>query len=488
MTVVKTYRHIRMNFFQIITGVLFLGIITSCNLNEDKNPNIILIMADDMGWGDMSFRGNPIQETPYLDKMADEGIVFNRFYSASAVCAPTRASVMVGSTPQRIDMMNCCSGHIRSHFELLPEYFKERGYTTGHFGKWHLGTLSRDSVDFPEQGRNPEKDYSPPWENGFDVCFSTHNVVPTWNPMEVPDQGGNWNCQRRTDDGWWGQHYFDDTGKMYSPEDPMLKGDDSRIIMDKALPFIESQVNNGNPFLTAIWFHTPHTPTVAGDEFLEMYADHEGKHHYGAISAMDAQIGRLRKYLEELGVAENTLIWFCSDNGAAKHNPRFGDYGGYGSNGSFRGWKGQLYEGGIRVPGILISPKQFKHSEISAPCSTSDIYPTLVDLIWKTKPDQPKDGMSLVPILTCKQSKRGESIGFEMGKRHRVMMDDQYKLHRFQEKEMVRWELYDLINDRSEKENIIDKKPGIAKRLKQELKAWDLSCDESMKLLKSVRL
>jgi arylsulfatase A-like enzyme len=473
-----------------MTLKLFIGlilIISSSFLSAKekvKTPNIILIMADDMGWGDMSFRGNPIQKTPHLDKMADEGIVFNRFYSASAVCAPTRASVMTGSTPQRIDMMNCCSGHIRSYFELLPEYFRERGYSTGHFGKWHLGTLSKDSVDFPEQGRDPAKDYSPPWENGFDVCFSTHNVVPTWNPMDVPDQGGNWFCQQRSDDGWWGQHYFDDTGKMYSHEDPMLKGDDSRIIMDRALPFIESQVKKGKPFLTAIWFHAPHTPTVADGGFLEMYAEHEGRHHYGAISAMDAQIGRLRKCLDQLGVSENTLIWFCSDNGAAKYNPNFDDYGGYGSNGPFRGWKTQLYEGGIRVPGILLSPKRLKHQEISAPCTTSDIYPTLVDLIWNTKPAQPEDGMSLLPILTGVQTNRGKSIGFEMGKRNMVMMDDRYKLHRIQDSEIVRWELYDLINDRSENNNIADANPVVLKRLKRELEDWNSGCETDLTDLK----
>jgi arylsulfatase A-like enzyme len=469
-----------MKSYVICIGIFLITLAGGCNTTDPGKPNVILIMADDMGWGDMSCRDNPVQLTPALDKMAGEGIMFDRFYSAAAVCGPTRASVMTGSTPYRVGMMNCCSGHIRSHFELLPEYFKQEGYATGHFGKWHLGSLSKDSVDFPEQGRDPLRDYSPPWDNGFDVCFSTHNVVPTWDPMEVPDQGGNWFCQRRSDDGWWGQHYFDHTGKMFSPEDPLLKGDDSRIIMDRVLPFIETQASGVQPFFATVWFHAPHTPTVAGGEFLEMYAGHEGRHHYGAISAMDAQIGRLRDYLVELGIAENTLIWFCSDNGAAKYNPNFGDYGGFGSNGPFRGWKTQLWEGGIRVPGILVYPGHFKQDVISAPASTSDIYPTLVDLIWNTEPLQPEDGQSLMPLINGKEEQRGSYIGFRTGSKHMVMMDDRYKLHRFQDKDGTRWELYDLVEDRSETNDVAGAFPDEMNRLKRQLNDWDSGCEEDL--------
>lgn len=483
---IKTEGSLRFFTIGLLLSVSLGAVYLHHQKEETKTPNIILIMADDMGWGDMSHRGNPIQKTPHLDKMANEGIVFDRFYSASAVCAPTRASVMAGSTPLRIDMTNCCSGHIRSQYELLPEYFKERGYTTGHFGKWHLGTLSRDSVDFPEQGRDPVKDYSPPWENGFDVCFSTHNVVPTWNPMEIPDQGGNWHCQRRTDDGWWGQHYFDEKGKMYSHKDTMFKGDDSRIIMDRALPFIKTQVEENRPFLTAIWFHAPHTPTLAGDEFLEMYKEHEGRHHYGAISAMDAQIGRLRNYLEQLEIEENTIVWFCSDNGAAKHNPEFGDYGGFGSNGLLRGWKGQLYEGGIRVPGILVFPERFAKKTIKTPVFTADIYPTLVDMIWNKDAFQPVDGMSVLKILEGKITQRSESIAFEMGEKHQVIMDDTYKLHRFDENGTIRWELYNLVNDFREQNNLINTNPLIAKQLMRRLENWKESCEKDLIRLREI--
>ena len=456
---------------------------------EDKQvrPNIILIMADDMGWGDMSYNGNPVQKTPHLDQMVNEGVRFDRFYSAAAVCAPTRASVMTGSTPLRVDMIRATTGHIRSHLELLPEYFRDRGYTTGHFGKWHLGTLSRDPVDFPDQGRDPVKDYSPPWENGFDVCFSTHNVVPTWNPMDVPNQGGNWHCQRRSDEGWWGQHYFDETGNMFLPEDPMLKGDDSRILMDRALLFIESRAKADRPFLAVIWFHAPHTPTLAGGAFLDMYEGREGRHHYGSISAMDAQIGRLRSHLANLRIYENTLIWFCSDNGAARHNPDFGEYGGYGSNGTLRDWKGSYYEGGIRVPGILVFPQQFTKRVISAPVCTSDIYPTLEDFVWGEKPTQPEDGISILPMLTGRQTARGSTIAFGTDNRHRVILDDRYKLHRFEHAGVPRWELYDLVDDPGEQDNLFNERPEVVERLKTQYDEWLRSCEKSLKQLNSMR-
>lgn len=146
--------------------------------------------------------------------------------------------------------------------------------------------------------------------------------------------------------------------------DDNLSGDDSRIIMDRVVPFVRKQVAESNPFFAYVCFHTPHTPTVSGGKFLEMYKDHEGRHHYGAITAMDAQIGRLRNLLRELGQEENTLIWFCSDNGAMSHIDKHGLYGGYGSNLPFRGWKSSFYEGGIRVPSVLVYPAMFKEPEM----------------------------------------------------------------------------------------------------------------------------
>jgi len=314
-----------------------------------KKPNISSTMVYDTGWRDMLCLDNPIQQTPYLDQMSNEGAVFDRFYYVSAVCAPTGSSVMNGSTPLGIDMKYCCSRYIGSCFDLFPGYLKKKGYAIGHFGKWYLGTMSKHPVDFPEQGRSSFKDFSRPGGDGFDLCFSTHNVVFTWDHMELPDQVGNWSFHRRSDDGWWGQYYSDEIGYMYSPDNSSLQGNDSRIIMNKVLPFIESRISGGYPFLTVIWFHAPYTPTVAGDEFPRMYAGCEERHRYGVISAMDAEIKRLRKFLAKLGVAKNTLIWFCSDNGAAKYNSNFGDYGGFGSNEPSRGWKIQLYKGEITL-------------------------------------------------------------------------------------------------------------------------------------------
>lgn len=198
-----------------------------------------------------------------------------------------------------------------------------------------MALLDKGDSDFFSGPRKPETDFSPPWLNGFDVCFSTENVAPTWNPMLLPDKGGDWGIKRRGETGLWGNNYWNHKGKMIAHDDN-LSGDDSRVIMDRVIPFVEKNANKAQPFFAYINFHAPHTPTNSGGKYLEMYEGLEGKHHYGAITAMDEQIGRLINTIKERGQENNTLIWFCSDNGAADHINKFDEYGGYGSNKPFR--------------------------------------------------------------------------------------------------------------------------------------------------------
>lgn len=184
----------------VIASSIFLGgcAVSETNLKDVSSaenvplPNIIIIVADDMGWGDTGYNGNQIQKTPALDQMAKEGVRFDRFYAASAVCAPTRASIMTGQNGARLGIWHWGSSHVEDSDILLSRTLKEKGYASGHFGKWHLGLLDEEGKhDFTAGPRTPEKDFSPPWLNGFDFCFSTENVAPTWDPMKLPDQG-NW--------------------------------------------------------------------------------------------------------------------------------------------------------------------------------------------------------------------------------------------------------------------------------------------------------
>ena len=255
-------------------------------------------MADDQGWGDAGYQGHPYLKTPNLDAMSRAGLRFDRFYSGAPVCSPTRGSALTGRHPYRYGIPTANSGHIRDGETTLAELLKDHGYATGHFGKWHLGTLTNDQEDGRRGGRRPEH-YAPPWEHGFDESFSAEVQMPTWNPMR--DQN-------------FPSKYWTGPGQ-YATEN--LDGDDSRVIMDRAIPFIRRAVESATPFLAVIWFHTPHKPVVAGPEHRSMYTDFsEGEQHYfGSITAMDEQVGRLRTELRNLGVADDTMVWYCSDNG-----------------------------------------------------------------------------------------------------------------------------------------------------------------------------
>ncbi|EON74966.1 Arylsulfatase [Lunatimonas lonarensis] len=331
-------------------------------------------MADDLGWGDVGFNGNFYIQTPNLDDMARNGIQFNRFYAASAVCSPTRGSALTGRHPERYGITHANVGHMKPEEITLAEALKGQGYATGHFGKWHLGTMTVTEKDANRGGSDGAKDYSPPWLNGFDVCFSTESKVPTWNPMVTPDKSAG-DIGDRTPGEHFGTYYWIGEGRKATDN---LDGDDSRVIMDRVIPFIKEAAVKDTPFFAVIWFHTPHLPVLAGPEYRALYPDlsEDKQHYFGSITAMDGQIGRLRETLRELGVADDTMIWFCSDNGSEGSEQA---NRAQGSAGPFKGRKRSLYEGGIRVPAVLEWPSQVQGGrKTNLPVSTSDYFPTIL--------------------------------------------------------------------------------------------------------------
>ena len=268
-------------------------IVVSCQDHHEK-PNVILLMADDMGWGDTGYNGNEVIKTPNLDQMAADGLRFDRFYSGSAVCSPTRASVLTGRNPFRMGVFSANKGILRPEEITIAEALKDFGYSTGHFGKWHLGTLT-DEIKDANRGRpGNTKEFNPPSLHGFDVNFSTESKVPTWDPMLSPRDSKNPDNNASFEP--YGTHYWDENGNIVTEN---LEGDDSRVIMDRVLPFIQGNVKKGNPFFAVVWFHTPHKPVVAGPEYRAMYSQYnESMQHYaGSITALDEQIGRLRDFL-----------------------------------------------------------------------------------------------------------------------------------------------------------------------------------------------
>jgi len=480
-------------------GAVGLGTVLGCSeemtnaaaKGNGARPNVILCMADDLGWGDTGYNGNKYVKTPNLDVMVKEGIRFNRFYSGAPVCSPTRGSCLTGRHPYRYGIFFANVGHMRKEEFTLAEALKTLGYRTGHFGKWHLGTLTKTVKDSNRGGtKKGANEYSPPWENGFDECFSTEAKVPTWDPMLKP---AGWKDKR-----WWnvikegqpaekfGTHYWTGPGQMV-PEDK-LRGNDSKLIMDRAINFIERAVKEEHkPFFAVIWFHTPHWPVVAGEKYKKMY---EGKglnefeqNYFGAITAMDEQIGRLRSKLRELGVEDDTMLWFCSDNGPeGMPIMRGSTHYGAGSAGPLRGRKRSLYEGGIRVPGLLVWPRRVKeHRVVDVPCSTSDYLPTVLDAVgFKQKEElvEPIDGMSLLGVIDGKQKQRGQPIGFE-SKGQAALIEDRYKL--YSPNKGKKWELYDITVDIGEKNDIADEKPDVVKRMAGILEKWRQSCKKSLR-------
>jgi len=452
-----------------LLSFILLGVcLTGCTLPSQAvassdagaiRPNIILIMADDMGWGDTGYNGHPSLQTPHLDAMAAEGITFTRFYAAAPVCSPTRGSCLTGRHPFRYGITFANTGHMLPEELTLAELLGELGYNTGHFGKWHLGTLTTEVNDANRGGPQHAAHYAPPWDHGFDSCFSTESKVPTWDPMVNPDNGAA-----------YGTRYWAGPGEVVTEN---LEGDDSRVIMDRVIPFIESAVDSEQPFFTVVWFHTPHLPVVAGPAYLAMYEDEPGQrpHYYGCITAMDEQIGRLRETLDELGAAENTLVFFCSDNGPegnAENDDRPGSAGG------LRGRKRSLYEGGIRVPGVMIWPSLISEPMmIEAPCCTSDYLPTILDIldIERIESRGPIDGLSLLPILTGAQ--RGPGIGFR-SRNQSAWITDRYKI--ISPGGGKPFELYDLLEDTGEQRDLGEDHPAFD-AMRADLESWSQSVD-----------
>jgi arylsulfatase A-like enzyme len=400
------------------------------------NPNIILCMTDDQGWGDVSYNGLRQIQTPALDAMAAAGMRLNRFYAAHPSCSPTRASVMTGRHPNR---MGCFwpGMPLKTQEITIAQAVKRAGYATGHFGKWHLNGVAGPGKLIPDS------DPLSPRNVGFDESFSVSNYFDldwTFSHNGVPEK---------------------------------VTGDGSDAIVAEALKFIEKNAKQDKPFLAVVWFGSPHVPHKPLPEDLKAAG---GSAYYGEIVGVDRAMGTLRSGLRKLGIADNTMLWFNSDNGGWL-DPAAPT--AHGSNGPFRGRKGELWEGGIRVPGLIEWPARIKRPFVTdVPACTSDIYPTLVDLLKITVPDQvqPLDGISLAPLLDGQMKERPRPIGFWALGFGQAWNDNRYKLVK---PASSNHELYDLAVDQSEKTDLAAKCPEIVNRMRSELENWQQSVQKS---------
>jgi len=341
--------------------ILFLfhaGVTFAANLDNSDKPNIILVMADDQGWGDTGYNGHPFVQTPALDQMAQEGFIFDRLYAGAPVCSPTRASVMTGRNPIRTKVTNH-GRYLRPQEQTIGETLKAAGYVTGLFGKLHLGSGQPDSP-------------CNPGGMGFDEWVIGLNFFDN-------------------------DPYLSRNGKIEH-----RKGKGSVILMDDALAFLKKHRNDNRPIFTVIWFPSPHDPHQEVPDGPSLYNGRKDAGYYREITLLDQQIGRLRGDLRQMGIAENTILWYCSDNGGLVT-----EYSGG------RAKKGSIYEGGLRVPGIIEWPAHNLKGRTAVPVSTCDMYPTLMAMAGvKLVAPHPLDGIDISKIIAGKEKKRSKPIGF----------------------------------------------------------------------------
>ena len=461
--------------FRNLIGSCFLLLASSLVLADDR-PHFVLVMADDHGYGDCGFTGHPFVQTPHLDAMAKDGVVFNRFYAAAPVCSPTRASVMSGRHPFRGNVPN--HGHYLRPDEItIAEALKETGYVTGHFGKWHIGSVQPGSP-------------TSPGGQGFDEWLSGLNFFDN-------------------------DPFLSDNGTYVH-----LEGPGTVRSMDATIAFLEKHKDGDKPMLTVTWFPSPHSPFGELPEGTEnaatLYQEEGGKDagYFREITLLDQQIGRLRQSLKDMGIAENTFFLYHSDNGGLVDASAGG-----------RMKKGSIYEGGLRVPAVLEWPARLEAGEIDTPVNSSDLYPTLVELAGAKLPEnQPLlDGVSIVKILDGEQEthppmgfwhgymggegtwsdriikglKAAQDAGgdnpypdrflkntAEFSKRdpgdlrgHAAWTDWPWKLHRIQPKtgDEVKWELYHLAEDPEETTNRAGQETERVGRMKKALEDWQRS-------------
>ncbi|NQT25174.1 arylsulfatase [candidate division KSB1 bacterium] len=392
----------------------------NCDLGNGKRPNILLILTDDQGWGDITSHGNEILSTPNMDRIAAEGVRFDRFY-VSPVCAPTRASLLTGRYHLRTGVHGVTRGeeNMRAEEVTLAEILKSKGYSTGCFGKWHNGA------------------HGPMHPNGqgFDEF--------------VGFCAGHWN------------NYFD-TQMEHNGQTIETEGYMADVLTDKALTFMEDQKEN--PWLCYIPYNPPHSPFQVPDQFFDKYKqmglDDTLACVYGMCENLDDNIGRLLDKLDDLEIADNTIVLFITDNGP--NSDRF--------NGNMRGRKASVHEGGIRVPCFIRWPGRIEPGRTVLPIADHiDILPTVLSLCDISLPGELElDGKDLTPLIRNPEADWTDRALFSYWAGRGAMRTEQYRL--IVNPESV--ELYDMIKDPGETKDNKGENPETAAQMKSAYDVW----------------
>jgi len=427
----------------VITGVLVAGLLNyGCGRKPESfaKPNVILIITDDQGYGDLACHGNPYIETPHLDKLHSESMRFTNFH-VNPFCAPTRAALMTGRFSDLAHVRTTINArnHLNISETTMAEYFKASGYNTGHFGKWHLGR------NYPFR----------PVDRGFDQWV------------------GHGDGGTGTASDYWGNDKMNDT-YMRNGKWEKFDGFCTDIYFDEAMKFIDSNIEK--PFFVYLATNVPHAPWNVMKEWrekyenkLEQFENKKGRSvvdFYATITRFDRNLGRLRKFLSDNDLAENTILVYLTDNGTSG--------GGSVFNAGMRGIKGSVYEGGHRVPCFLHWPAKKLNRGIDIDRMTShiDILPTLIDLCDLKTPEKVKfkfSGKSWDGLLS------GEDAGWEDRTLflHSQNITQQHEKWKNSLVATEKWrlvncdELYNIKSDPGEENNVAKENPEIVSQLQQ---------------------
>lgn len=425
-----------------------------------SKPNVIVIITDDQGYGDLSCMGSEDFVTPNFDELAESGVRFSSMYSNSPVCSPSRASLMTGKYPGNAGVRSILAGHrtatgLTKQTPTIATALKDEGYSTALIGKWHLGL---------DEKCRPNK-------NGFDYfygfmagCIDYYSHIFYWGMAD-----GKTNP---THDLWENNEEIYDNGKYFT-----------ELITEKGVDYIHEKSEEDEPFFLCLSYNAPHYPMHAPEKYMKRFAHMPWDRQVMAamISAVDDGIGEIRDELKRQGILENTIIYFQSDNGPSRESRNFLDgredfyYGG--TSGVFKGHKYSLFEGGIRVPSMISWPAKIPASQvIDEPVISMDIFPTIVNAASGDASKYDIDGLDIMDVLVNESETPHDSIFWEMDNQTAIRKG-KYKLvlngvlveHEECQDEVF---LADLETDPSERNNLAYKLPEIAEEMKKEAEQW----------------
>ncbi len=422
-------------FLALVFSIAITSVISAAQ------PNMILFLADDLGYGDLGCFGHSIIQSPNLDVFSKEGVRLTQCYSGSAVCSPSRSALLTGRTPHRNGVYTWIAEgaevHLRTSENTLPELLKGAGYTTCHSGKWHLNGLFNN----PAQPQ--------PNDHGYDWWMATqNNAGPTHeNPNNFVRNG-------------------QPVGQM--------QGYSAPLVVSEAISWLKEKRDAAKPFFLAVWTHEPHYPIKSDPKFKALYPDLTDdiqREHHANVTQMDHAFGMLMKSLDEQKLSESTFVFFTSDNGPEGDGIKSP---GRGSSGGLRGRKRDMHEGGIRVPGMARWPGMINAgSTCDVPVIGSDVFPTLLGIAGvKVPTDRTLDGVNVLPALKGIAAKleRPQPLFWRlhMAPNMKIAMRiDDWKI--LADETLSDFELYNLKTDEKETTDLKDKEPVMFATLKAKL-------------------